>query len=232
MKPLRTPLTRLVLAGATTVLLLGSCSSSKKTTDTTVAKTTAAGDTTAAAETSAAAAKAAAENNPASDAAVRTDTTAVTDTSAASDSTGAAASGPLTPERVTGAFTKMGIEATPADVACVVREGGSDLDLAADNPPPQFMKAIFRCVPAAMAKSVSGGSVDSKLAAVGITTTQAQCFLEKTFRVIGAKDVATVGALLKVNKFQEFPEDVRNEATAQGKTCGLSDKQIAALIAA
>lgn len=244
MNPIRTYVTRAALVGIAATLVFSGCSSStKKAADTpaaTKAAATKTADSTAAPETTIVAvttvvAKTAAvvdTTSAAADTTVAAETTTVASGASAASSTKAAATGPLTPVQVKAALTKLKITATDADVACVVREGGTELDTSADSPPPQFMKALLSCLPAAMAKSASGPSVDPKLAAVGITLTQARCFLEKTFRVIGAKDVATIAELLKVNKFADFPEDVRTEASAQGKTCGLNDKQIAALIAA
>ena len=226
MKRFRTTAMALTLFAAPLVLVACSSDSSSETTVATETTAESASDTSTATDTTAAAA-AAPDTSGAADTTVAAGASDVT-TAATSDTT-AAAPGPLTGEQVKGAFKAMGLPSTDAEVACVQKEGGA-LDITADQPPARFIKALMVCAPDSMAKAAAG-SIDAGLTKSGVTTAKATCFMKSTFTIVGRKDLDTVQKLFALDSLKDFPTDVKNEILADAKRCGLSDSQMAALMA-
>ena len=210
MKRFRTTAMVLTLFAAPFVLV--ACSSDSGSDTTVTAETTAetASDTSAAADTTIAAG-------------------ASNSTAAGTSDTAAAAAGPLTSEKVKSAFKAMGLTSTDAEVACVQKEGGS-LDITADLPPASFIKALMVCAPDSMAKAAAA-SIDANLTKSGVTTEKATCFMKSTFSIVGSKDLDTVQKLFALPNLKDFPTDVKNQILAEAKGCGLTDTQMAALMA-
>ena len=235
MKRFRTTAMMLTLFAAPFALV--ACSSDSSSDTTVAAETTAesASDTSAPADTSAAA-----DTTLVAAAATSADSSATANTTIAAGGSGsteagtsdtaAAAAGPLTNEQVKGAFQAMGLVSTDAEIACVQKEGGA-LDITADQPPAAFIKALMVCAPDSMAKAAAG-SIDASLTKAGVTTAKVTCFMKSTFSIVGRKDLDTVQKLFALPNLKDFPTDVKNEILADAKGCGLTEGQIAALMAA
>ena len=234
MKRFRTTAMMLTLFAAPFALV--ACSSDSSSDTTVAAETTAesASDTSASADTTAAADSTLVAAATSADSSATANTTIAAggsgSTAAGTSDTAAAAAGPLTNEQVKGAFQAMGLVSTDAEITCVQKEGGA-LDITADQPPAAFIKALMVCAPDSMAKAAAG-SIDASLTKAGVTTAKVTCFMKSTFSIVGRKDLDTVQKLFALPNLKDFPTDVKNEILADAKGCGLTEGQIAALMAA
>ena len=234
MKRFRTTAMMLTLFAAPFALV--ACSSDSSSDTTVAAETTAesASDTSASADTTAAADSTLVAAATSADSSATANTTIAAggsgSTAAGTSDTAAAGAGPLTNEQVKGAFQAMGLVSTDAEITCVQKEGGA-LDITADQPPAAFIKALMVCAPDSMAKAAAG-SIDASLTKAGVTTAKVTCFMKSTFSIVGRKDLDTVQKLFALPNLKDFPTDVKNEILADAKGCGLTEGQIAALMAA